>query len=103
VWNSCLGLNISIYSRRTTRDNSGAPGVCREKYNALYHLNTGAFLWHQSRAATGSNFIGTKEEKALYISEHNTVDWRKQNNIPDSDGLNWGQTRKRSDSFNSSF
>jgi hypothetical protein len=29
-------------------------------------------------------------------SEHNTIDWRKQNNIPDSDEINieLGQTRK---------
>src|SRR5882762_8559095 len=66
-------------------------------------ISTLAFLWHHSRAATGLNFIGTKEEKALYISKHNTVDWKRQKNIPDSDGLNWGQTRKRSHSFNSSF
>jgi len=32
-------------------------------------------------------FITTEEEKALGISEHNTVDWRRQNNIPDSDGI----------------
>jgi hypothetical protein len=38
------------------------------------------------------------EEKALGISEHNTVNWR-QHNIPDSDGFEFelGQMRKRSD------
>jgi hypothetical protein len=41
----------------------------------------------------------TKEEKALGIAKRNTVDWRRQNNIPDSDGVQlvMGQTRKRSD------
>jgi hypothetical protein len=33
-------------------------------------------------------FITKEEERALGISEHNTVDWRRQNNIPDSDGAN---------------
>ena len=33
------------------------------------------------------------EEKALGISEHNTIDWRRQNNIPDSDGIEFVQTR----------
>jgi hypothetical protein len=43
-------------------------------------------------------FITKEEEKALGISEHITVvDWRRQNNIPDSDGVELGQTRKRSD------
>ena len=42
-------------------------------------------------------FITKEEEKALGISEPNTVDWRRQNNIPDSDGFELGQTRKRSD------
>jgi hypothetical protein len=32
-----------------------------------------------------------------WILEHNTVNWRRQNNIPDSDGFEVGQTRKRSD------
>jgi hypothetical protein len=35
--------------------------------------------------------------KALGILEHITVNWRRQNNIPDSDGVKLGQPRKRSD------
>jgi hypothetical protein len=42
-------------------------------------------------------FITKEEKKALGISEHNTIDWRRQNNIPDTDGIELGQTRKRSD------
>jgi hypothetical protein len=42
-------------------------------------------------------FITKEEENALGISEHITADWRRQNNIPDSDGIQLGQTRKRSD------
>ena len=40
--------------------------------------------------------IKKEEERDLCISEHNTVDWRRQNNIPDSDhdGIPLGQTRK---------
>jgi hypothetical protein len=34
-------------------------------------------------------FITKEEEKALGISEHNTVDWRRQNNFPDSDVFEW--------------
>ena len=41
-------------------------------------------------------FTIKEEEKALGISEHDTVDWRPKN-IPDSDGVELGQTRKRSD------
>ena len=48
-------------------------------------------------------FITEEEEKGMCILENDTVDWRRQNNIPDSDGVELGQTRKRSDSFNNSF
>src|SRR5882762_11398953 len=33
----------------------------------------------------------------LDITEHNTVDWRRQNNISDSDGIQSGWTRIRCD------
>ena len=71
------------------------------KYNALYHLI--------SEHSSGSTpppipgqllvqiFITKEEENALGILEHDIVDWRRQNNIPDSDGVELGQTRKRSD------
>jgi len=38
-------------------------------------------------------------QKALGIPEHNTVDWRRQNNIPDTDGVELWLTRKRSDTI----
>jgi hypothetical protein len=71
------------------------------KYNALYHL----ISEHSSGSTPPSIpgqllvqiFITKEEEKALGISEHNTIDWRRQNNIPDSDGIEFGQTRKRFD------
>jgi hypothetical protein len=44
-------------------------------------------------------FITKEEEKALGISEPNTVDWRRQNNIPDTDMVELGLTRKRSDTM----
>src|ERR1700676_4015106 len=44
-----------------------------------------------------SLFITKEEEKALGISEHNTVDWRRQNNIPDSDVFELEKKRKGSD------
>ena len=44
-------------------------------------------------------FITKEEEKALVISEYNSVGWRRQNNITDSDGLELGWTRKRSDTI----
>ena len=47
-------------------------------------------------------FITKEEEKALGIPEHNTVDWRRQNNIPDSDVFELGKTRKRSDTVSTS-
>jgi hypothetical protein len=73
------------------------------KYNALYHL----ISEHSSGCTPPSIpgqllvqiFINKEEERALGIPEHNTIDWRRQNNIPDSDGieLKLGETRKRSD------
>ena len=42
-------------------------------------------------------FITKEEEKVLGISDHDTVDWRRQNNIPGSDGVQLGQTRKGPD------
>jgi hypothetical protein len=71
------------------------------KYNVLYHL----ISEHSSGSTPPSipgqllvqMFITKEEERALGISEHSTVDWRRQNNIPDSDGVQLGQTRKRSD------
>ena len=71
------------------------------KYNALYHL----ISEHSSGSTPPSipgqllvqMFITKEEEEALGISEHNTVDWRRQNNIPDSDEFELGKTRKRSD------
>ena len=42
-------------------------------------------------------FITKEEERALGILEHDTLDWRRQNNIPDSDEVELGKTRKRSD------
>jgi hypothetical protein len=71
------------------------------KYNALYHLI--------SEHSSGSTpplipgqllvqmFITKEEEKAIGISEQNTVEWRRKNNIPDSDGIESVKTRKRSD------
>jgi hypothetical protein len=61
------------------------------KYNTLYHL----IIEHSSGSTPPSIpeqllvqiFITKEEEKALDISEHNTIDWRRQNNIPDSDGI----------------
>jgi len=67
------------------------------KYICLYHL----ISEHSSGSTPPSipgqllvqMFITKEEEKALGISEHNTVDWRRQNNIPDS-GLNWERQEK---------
>jgi hypothetical protein len=61
------------------------------KYNALYHL----ISEHSSGSTPPSipgqllvqMFITKEEEKALGILEHDTDDWRRQNNIPDSDGV----------------
>ena len=48
-------------------------------------------------------FISKKEEKALGIQEKETVSWRRQYNIPDSDGfeemLQEIQKRGRSDTM----
>jgi hypothetical protein len=39
----------------------------------------------------------TKEEEQALIPERNTVDWRRENRIPDSDDIQTWLTRKRSD------
>src|ERR1700729_2302729 len=73
------------------------------KYNTLYHL----INEHSSGSTPPSipgqllvqMFIIKEEEKALGISEHNTVDWRRQHNIPDTDGFELWLTRKRSDTI----
>jgi hypothetical protein len=49
--------------------------------NALYHL-------------VGEH---SSESTSLSIPEHNTVNWRKPKNIPDSDVFGLEKTRKRSD------
>jgi hypothetical protein len=71
------------------------------KYNALYHLISGHSSGSTPPSIPGQlllQFLITKEQgKALGILENDTVDWRRQNNIPDSDGVELGQTRKRSD------
>jgi hypothetical protein len=71
------------------------------KYNVLYHLISEHSSGNTPPSIPGQllvqMFITKEEERALGISEHSTVDWRKQNNIPDSDGIQLGQTRKRSD------
>jgi hypothetical protein len=70
-------------------------------YNALYHLisehSSGSIPPPIPGQLLVQIFINKGEEKALGISEHITVDRRRQNNIPDSDGVELGQTRKRSD------
>jgi hypothetical protein len=50
---------------------------------------------HQFQGSYWFNFffIHEEEEKALGILEHNTVDWRRQNNIPDSDYDGFGQEK----------
>ena len=71
------------------------------KYNALYHL----ISEHSSRSTPPlipgqllvQMFINKEEEQAIGISEQNTVEWRKKNNIPDSAGFEAVKTRKRSD------
>jgi hypothetical protein len=70
------------------------------KYNALYHLisehSPGSTLPPIPGQLLVQIFITKEEEKPLGILEHH---WRiqRQNNIPDSDVYELGQTRKRSD------
>jgi hypothetical protein len=73
------------------------------KYNALYHLISRSTPPSIPGQLLVQIFITKEEEKGMCILENDTVDWRRQNNIADSDGVELGQTRKRSDSFNWSF
>ena len=61
------------------------------KYNALYHLitepsNNGILLEIPGELLV-KIFIHQKEEQALGIGEDFTYGWRRENLIPDSDGL----------------
>src|ERR1700676_3995633 len=97
--------NVPIHCSLCPAAVSGDPPTIW-KYNALYHL----ISEHSSGSTPPSipgqllvqMFITKEEEKALGISEHNTVDWRRQNNIPDSDVFELGKTRKRSDTVSTS-
>src|ERR1700676_4253648 len=92
--------NVPIYCPLCSTAVSGDPPTIW-KYNALYHL----ISEHSSGSTPPSipgqllvqMFITKEEEQALGILEHDTVDWRRQHNIPDSDGVELRQTRKRSD------
>jgi hypothetical protein len=61
------------------------------KYNAMYHLTQEHSIGGTSPPIPGQFliqiFISKEEEKALGIPEQATIGWRKQNNIPDSDGV----------------
>ena len=61
------------------------------KYNALYHLITEHSNDDMVPKIPGellvNFFMHKKEENALGVREDSTKKWRKENNIPDSDGL----------------
>ena len=61
------------------------------KYNALYHLiaehSNGGILPEIPGELLVKMFIHTKEEQAVGIDEGYTHGWRRENLIPDSDGL----------------
>jgi hypothetical protein len=40
-------------------------------------------------------FITKEEERALGIAEHNIVDWRRHNNVSDSDDIKMGADKKK--------
>ena len=42
-------------------------------------------------------FINKEEEQTIGISEQNTAEWRKKNNIPGSKGFEAVKARKKSD------
>ena len=82
--------NVPIHCPLCPTAVSGDPATIW-KYNALYHL----ISEHSSGSTPPSipgqllvqMFITKEEEQALGILEHDTVDWRRQHNIPDSDGV----------------
>ena len=97
-----LCTNVPIHCPLFPTAVSGDPPTIW-KYIALYHL-----ISEHSSGSTPPSIPGQlpvqmlitkEEEKALGISEHNTVDWRRQNNIPDTDGFELWLTRKRSDTI----
>jgi hypothetical protein len=61
------------------------------KYNAMYHLIHEHSIGDTSPPIPGQMlvqiFVTKEEERALGIQEQVTTSWRKQNNIPDSDGF----------------
>ena len=97
--------NVPIHCPLCPTSVSGDPPTIW-KYNTLYHL----ISEHSSGSTPPSipgqllvqMFITKEKEKALGILEHNTVNWRKKNNIPDSDVFELGKTRKRSETVSTS-
>ena len=97
--------NVPIHCPLCPTSVSGDPPTIW-KYNALYHL----ISEHSSGSTPPSipgqllvqMFITKEKEKALGILEHNTVNWRKKNNIPDSDVFELGKIRKRSETVSTS-
>ena len=92
--------NVPIHCPLCPNAISGDPQIIW-KYNALYHFisehSTGDTPPTISGQLLVQMFITKEEEQALGILERNTVDWRRENRIPDSDDIQAWLTRKISD------
>src|SRR6266852_4283340 len=94
--------NVPIHCPLCPNAVSGDPQTIW-KYNALYHLISEYSNGDTPPTISGQllvqMFITKEEEQALGIPERNTVDWRRENKIPDSDDIQTWLTRKRSELF----
>ena len=92
--------NVPIHCPLCPPAVSGDPSTIW-KYNALYRLisehSSGSTLPLIPGQLLVQMFITKEEEQAIGISEQNTVEWRKKNNISDSEGFEAVKARKRSD------
>jgi hypothetical protein len=102
--------NVPIHCPLCPTSVSGNPQTIW-KYNALYHLITehsnDGIVPEIPGELLVKMFIHRKEETALGIGEDYIHKWRRENNIPDSDGLaaimEDQQKRGRSDTVSTNF
>lgn len=82
--------NVPVHCPLCPTSVSGQPQTIW-KYNAMYHLIHEHSIGDTSPPIPGQLlvqiFITKEEERALGIQEQVTTSWRRQNNIPDSDGF----------------
>ena len=101
-WYRALYFYMARGSKETAKGNIGQ--LIRTFVHEIILENSAPFLKHPPPSISGpllvQIFITNKVEVALVVQEHNTVDWKSWNNIPDGDWFEFiliGQTGEISD------